>query len=92
LSPVEASSLDVENVHLNEEPSILPVQIIVPANDIPTPAIENNIPANNIPTPANRMTVSVIPNPSCLKCLIERMAEYRKAKNASIELNSASDQ
>jgi hypothetical protein len=89
LSPVEASSLDVENVNLNVEPSILPVQIIVPANDIPTPAMENHIPANNSPTPVNE---TVIRNPYCpMTCLIERMAEYRKAKNASIELNSASD-
>ncbi|EFX68704.1 hypothetical protein DAPPUDRAFT_114325 [Daphnia pulex] len=85
-----AKNLAQENVHWNVEPSILPVQIIVPANDIPTPAIKNHIPANNIPTPANE---TVIWNPPCpMTCLIERMAEYRKAKNTSIELNSASDQ
>ncbi|EFX68698.1 hypothetical protein DAPPUDRAFT_114334 [Daphnia pulex] len=43
----------------------------------------------NIPTPVNE---TVIRNPSCpMTCLIKRMAEYRKAKNTSIELNSASD-
>ncbi|EFX62837.1 hypothetical protein DAPPUDRAFT_336364, partial [Daphnia pulex] len=81
VSPVEASSLDVESVHLNVEPSILHAQIIVPAYDIPTQAIENNIPANNIPAPANE---TVIRNPACpMTRLFERMAAYRKAKNAS---------
>lgn len=73
--------MDVESVHLNVEPSILHAEIIVPTYDIPTQAIENNIPANNIPAPANE---TVIRNPACpMTRLFKRMAEYRKAKNAS---------